>query len=67
MNEVYQLLKENYVEDSEHTFRFEYSVEFIKWALLVPGYHQEWHVGVRASKTKKLLAFISGTPVKAQV
>jgi glycylpeptide N-tetradecanoyltransferase len=60
-------LKENYVEDSEHTFRFEYPKEFLKWALLVPGYISDWHVGVRVSKTKKLLAFISGTPVKSKI
>ena len=32
--EVYQLLKENYVEDSENTFRYHYPVEFIQWSLL---------------------------------
>ena len=67
MEEVFTLLRENYVEDTEHTFRFEYPVEFLKWALLVPGYNKEWHLGVRSAKSKKLLAFISGTPVKGQV
>lgn len=67
IGELYHLLKENYVEDSEHTFRFEYPVEFIRWALLVPGYQKDWHLGVRATKSKKLLAFISGTPIKGQV
>jgi glycylpeptide N-tetradecanoyltransferase len=65
--EVYELLKENYVEDSENSFRFDYPVEFLRWALLVPGYEKEWHVGVRISKTQKLYAFISGIPVKTQV
>lgn len=60
-------MKENYVEDSEHTFRFEYPTEFLKWALLVPGYVSDWHLGVRATKTKKLLAFISATPVKSKI
>lgn len=27
-----------------------------------PGYHKEWHVGVRVRSTKKLVAFISGIP-----
>ena len=61
---MYTLLTENYVEDKEHTFRFDYSVDFIRWALLVPGYRQDWHIGVRISKTKKLFGFISGIPVK---
>lgn len=67
VKEVYDLLKENYVEDSESSFRFDYPIEFIRWALLVPGYNKEWHVGVRAQKTQKLLAFISGTPTKMNV
>lgn len=65
--EVYELLRDNYVEDSESSFRFDYPVEFLRWALLVPGYHQEWHVGVRITKSKKLYAFISGIPVKTAV
>ena len=67
VNEVYELLRNNYVEDSESTFRFDYPVEFIRWALAVPGYNKEWHVGVRVSKTKKLYGFISGTPVKLNI
>lgn len=65
--EVYELLRENYVEDSEHTFRFDYPVDFLRWALVIPGFNPEWHVGVRVSKTKKLLGFISGIPVKTVV
>ena len=61
------MLRENYVEDSESTFRFDYPIEFIRWALAVPGYNKEWHVGVRVSKTKKLFAFISGTPGKLNI
>lgn len=64
---MYELLRDNYVEDSEHTFRFDYPVEFLRWALTSPGYKPEWHIGVRASKTKKLLAFISGIPVKVSI
>jgi glycylpeptide N-tetradecanoyltransferase len=36
--EVYVLLRDNYVEDSEHTFRFDYPIDFLRWALLIPGY-----------------------------
>ena len=65
--ELYELLKANYVEDSESTFRFEYSVDFIRWVHMVPGYNKDWHLCVRASSNKKLLAFISGTPSKVKV
>ena len=60
-------MKNNYVEDSESSFRFDYPVEFLRWALLVPGYVQEWHVGIRVTKSKKLYAFISGIPARSQV
>ena len=36
-------------------------------ALKPPGYCQEWHIGVRVSKTKKLVAFISGVPITLRV
>jgi glycylpeptide N-tetradecanoyltransferase len=45
--EVYELLTNNYVEDDDAMFRFQYSQEFLKWALRPPGYHEDWHVGVR--------------------
>ncbi|KAL0586393.1 hypothetical protein ABG067_004006 [Albugo candida] len=65
--EVYQLLTENYVEDDGNTFRFDYSIDFLRWALLVPGYNTEWHIGVRNEKTNKLMAFISGIPARVRV
>jgi glycylpeptide N-tetradecanoyltransferase len=65
--EVYELLRNNYVEDSEATFRFDYPVEFLRWALLIPHHVNDWILGVRGGEKKKLLAFISGIPVKTQV
>jgi len=65
--EVYDLLSANYVEDDQASFRFQYSAEFLKWALMPPGYHKEWHIGVRVVATKKLVAFISGVPVTLRV
>ena len=55
------------MEDSEHQFRFDYPLEFLRWALLIPGYIKEWLVGVRVTKTKKLFGFISGIPVRTMV
>lgn len=31
LKEVYELLTANYVEDSDATFRFDYSAEFFRW------------------------------------
>jgi glycylpeptide N-tetradecanoyltransferase len=39
----------------------------ISRALKSPGWRKEWHVGVRASKSQRLVAFISGFPVSLQV
>lgn len=36
-------------------------------ALKSPGWRKEWHVGVRAAKSKRLVAFISGVPVALRV
>lgn len=67
LTELYKLLSENYVEDDESMFRFDYSKNFLKWALMPPGWRKEWHCGLRVTKTKKLLAFIGAIPCKIQV
>jgi glycylpeptide N-tetradecanoyltransferase len=61
--ELYDLLTNHYVEDDGGNFRFDYSVEFLTWALTPPGYKNEWNVGVRGGKQKRLYGFISGIPV----
>jgi len=40
LKEVYVLLNENYVEDDDNMFRFDYSSEFLRWALQPPGNFQ---------------------------
>jgi len=68
LDEVYTLLCQNYVEDDDNMFRFDYSREFLKWALHPPEYIQEWHVGVRSrTGKKKLYGFITGIPVEIYV
>lgn len=63
LDEVYQLLYENYVEDLDATFRFKYSHEFFQWALKPPGWRKEWHLGVRVKDSRVLVGFISAVPV----
>jgi glycylpeptide N-tetradecanoyltransferase len=69
--EVYKLLSENYVEDDDAMFRFDYSAEFLEWALMSPGYLKEFHIGVRTvtanATQKKLVGFISATPQHIRV
>lgn len=63
LSEVYNFLYENYVEDDDNMFRFDYSREFLTWALTPPGFYKDWHIGVRVQKNKKLVGFITGIPV----
>jgi glycylpeptide N-tetradecanoyltransferase len=60
--ELYQLLAHNYVEDDDALFRFDYSPEFLVWALTPPGADPDFIFGVRSAPAKKLVAFISGVP-----
>lgn len=66
-SEVYNLLTHNYVEDDENMFRFNYSKEFLQWALRPPGHFKSWHIGVRVKSSKKLVAFITGVPARIRV
>lgn len=48
-------------------FRFDYSIPFLRWALLPNNYQPSWHIGVRGIENKKLYAFISGIPLNVTV
>ena len=65
--EVYKLLTQNYVEDDDNMFRFDYSQDFLKWALTPPGFHKSWHVGVRQISNNRLRGFITGIPADVKV
>ena len=67
LKELYVLLNENYVEDDDNMFRFDYSPEFLAWALKPPGFLKEWHCGVRVSKSNKLVGFISAVPAHIRI
>jgi len=67
LKELYILLNENYVEDDDNMFRFDYSPEFLAWALQPPGWIKEWHAGVRIAKSNKLVGFISAVPANIRI
>lgn len=48
-------------------FRFDYSRDFLTWALTPPGFIQDWHLAVVFEKTNALVGFISGIPCTTQV
>ncbi|KAI0595493.1 acyl-CoA N-acyltransferase [Biscogniauxia sp. FL1348] len=67
LKEVWELLNGHYVEDDEAMFRFNYSASILKWAMMPPGWKKEWHRGVRASQSRKLVAFIAAIPVELRI
>jgi glycylpeptide N-tetradecanoyltransferase len=67
IEEMYTLLTENYVEDDDCVFRFDYSKAFLQWALMPPGFLQDWHVGVRNQKSGALMGCITAIPARVAV
>jgi glycylpeptide N-tetradecanoyltransferase len=67
LEEVRVLLADHYVGAEDGAFRFAYPAATLQWALCPPKYHPEWHVGVRATRTGKLLGFIAGVPATVAV
>uniref|UniRef100_A0A8C2KXX8 Glycylpeptide N-tetradecanoyltransferase n=1 Tax=Cyprinus carpio TaxID=7962 RepID=A0A8C2KXX8_CYPCA len=67
LKELYTLLNENYVEDDDNMFRFDYSPEFLLWALRPPGWLPQWHCGVRVDSNHKLVGFISAIPANIRI
>ena len=63
--EIYQLLTNHYVEDSDGKFRFDYSIPFLRWALNPPGQPPSWVIGVRGGD--KLVGFITAIKVNMNV
>ena len=45
-------------------FRFDYSIEFLRWALMPPNGNPRWIIGVRAGKKRRLFGLITGIPVR---
>lgn len=65
LEEVYQFLKENYVEDSTGTYRLEYTKELLKWVLFKPNWRKDWHFCIR--KDKKLIGMNTLTPMTLMI
>jgi glycylpeptide N-tetradecanoyltransferase len=65
------LLAAHYVSDAADAFRFAYSPAFLAWALAVPpvepGAPSAWCVGVRATASGRLVAFIGAVPARLRV
>jgi len=62
IEEAYELINKYYVEDE--TFRLNYSLDIVKWAVEAPGYK---NIGIRKSDTNELIGYISSIPSKISV
>lgn len=65
MTEVYHLLNGNYVEDDDSTFRFDYSREFLMWALTSPGWIRDYHLCIK--RDGRMVCMITAVPAIVQV
>ncbi|CAJ0950498.1 unnamed protein product, partial [Mesorhabditis belari] len=67
LSELYVFLRDHYVEDDDNMFRFDYSLEFLRWALLTPGSFPQWYCGIRCSSSNALVAFFSAVLQKIRI
>ncbi|EZG69603.1 glycylpeptide N-tetradecanoyltransferase [Gregarina niphandrodes] len=47
LQEIYELLSKHYVEDNASCFRFEYTMESLKWAIFPPDSKRSWTIGIK--------------------
>ena len=66
VEELYKLLNQHYVEDDDNMFRFNYSPQFLKWALTPPGWQKELLCAIRDT-TNEMVGFISAVPATIRV
>lgn len=63
LNQIYILLRDHYVE-ATNLFRFNYSEEFLKWAITSPGWKRTYHLAIRSNiGSKPFVGFITAIPV----
>lgn len=67
VKDICELMNGHYVEDAEEMFRFNYGTGILKWYLTCPGWKRQWSIGIRATQSRKLVAFISAVPVQLRV
>lgn len=67
VHDICELMNGHYVEDADEMFRFNYGTGILKWYLTCPGWKRHWSIGIRATQSRKLVAFISAVPVQLRV
>ncbi|XP_041819075.1 glycylpeptide N-tetradecanoyltransferase 2-like isoform X2 [Chelmon rostratus] len=67
LRELCTLLNENYMEEDDNTVRFDFSLEYLQWALQPPNWLAQWHCGVRVNTNNKLVGFIAAVPADVRI
>uniref|UniRef100_A0A6Q2YMN4 Glycylpeptide N-tetradecanoyltransferase n=1 Tax=Esox lucius TaxID=8010 RepID=A0A6Q2YMN4_ESOLU len=67
LRELCTFLNEHYREEDDNTARFDYSPEYLLWALCPPGWLPQWHCGVRVNTNQKLVGFIAALPANIRI
>ncbi|XP_068161474.1 glycylpeptide N-tetradecanoyltransferase 1b [Antennarius striatus] len=67
LGELCTLLNENYTAEDDNTIRFDFSPEYLQWALKPPNWLPQWHCGVRVDANNKLVGFIAAVPTDALI
>ncbi|XP_054625206.1 glycylpeptide N-tetradecanoyltransferase 2-like [Dunckerocampus dactyliophorus] len=67
LQELCTLLNENYTEDDDNTIRYDFSMEYLQWALQPPNWLAQWHCGIRVDSNKKLVGFIGAVPADVHI
>lgn len=67
ISDICELMNGHYVEDADEMLRFNYGTGILRWYLTCPGWKPQWSVGIRASQSRRLVAFISAVPVALRV
>ncbi|XP_064777937.1 glycylpeptide N-tetradecanoyltransferase 1b [Oncorhynchus masou masou] len=67
LRELCALLNENYMEEDDNTSRFDFSPEYLLWALCPPGWLPQWHCGVKVNGNQKLVGFIAALPTNIRI
>jgi hypothetical protein len=67
LEEVVQLLAQNYVEDPDGDFSFVYQSEHLEWFMLPTHHHLDLLIGLREGDSELLVGFLAACPIKLHV
>ncbi|CAJ1081057.1 glycylpeptide N-tetradecanoyltransferase 2-like isoform X1 [Xyrichtys novacula] len=67
LKELSTLLNENYMEQDDNTIRFDFSPDYLQWALQPPNWLIQWNCGVRVNTNNKLVGFIAAVPAGVRI